>query len=104
MHVQSSVQQQQVPVHLLNNGGEQHSDQYKSLNLMEQVFIILYWLMLCLLDFNSFSSLLQVPTLLIDNITLTQSVAILEYLEETRPNKPLLPGDPKLKAKGLMIF
>ena len=34
------------------------------------------------LKINSFG---QVPTLLIDGLTFTQSVAILEYLEETRP-------------------
>ena len=27
----------QKPVHLLNNGGEQHSDEYKTVNPMEQV-------------------------------------------------------------------
>ena len=29
----------QKAVHLLNNGGEQHSDEYKSLNAMEQVLL-----------------------------------------------------------------
>lgn len=35
-----------------------------------------------------------VPTLEIDGLTLTQSLPILEYLEETRPERPLLPADP----------
>ncbi|CAG8734835.1 16183_t:CDS:2 [Cetraspora pellucida] len=39
-----------------------------------------------------------VPTLKIDGIVLTQSVAIIEYLEETRPEKPLLPKDPHKRA------
>ncbi|RUS21997.1 hypothetical protein BC937DRAFT_90717 [Endogone sp. FLAS-F59071] len=36
----------------------------------------------------------QVPTLIIDGHVLTQSTSILEYLEETRPERPLLPKDP----------
>jgi maleylacetoacetate isomerase len=40
-----------------------------------------------------------VPTLVIDGHTLTQSGAILEYLEETRPTPPLLPQDPIARAK-----
>ncbi len=34
-----------------------------------------------------------VPALDIDGMTLTQSLAILEYLDETRPENPLLPED-----------
>jgi len=34
-----------------------------------------------------------VPALEIDGAVLTQSLAILEYLDETRPNPPLLPND-----------
>lgn len=40
----------------------------------------------------------QVPTLDIDGLKLTQSLAILEYLEETRQGTPLLPKDPKQRA------
>ncbi len=36
---------------------------------------------------------------MIDGHTLTQSGAILEYLEETRPEKPLLPSDPFTRAQ-----
>ncbi|XP_041353464.1 probable maleylacetoacetate isomerase [Gigantopelta aegis] len=42
----------------------------------------------------------EVPTLIIDGNTLTQSLPIIEYLEETRPDKPLLPKDPVLRAKA----
>ncbi|RIB10451.1 glutathione S-transferase [Gigaspora rosea] len=39
-----------------------------------------------------------VPALKTDGILLSQSVAILEYLEETQPEKPLLPKDPYKRA------
>src|SRR5271156_4335742 len=42
-----------------------------------------------------------VPSLFIDDgPPLTQSMAILEYLEETHPAPPLLPGDPRGRARG----
>jgi len=40
-----------------------------------------------------------VPALLIDGHTLGQSMAILEYLEETHPDPALLPKDPAGRAK-----
>lgn len=66
-------------VHLVK--GEQKSDGYTELNGMQQV-----------------------PTLQIDGITLTQSLAMIEYLEETRPDKPLLPRNFKLRAQARRIF
>uniref|UniRef100_UPI003AEE2C1A maleylacetoacetate isomerase n=1 Tax=Paracoccus sp. T5 TaxID=3402161 RepID=UPI003AEE2C1A len=39
-----------------------------------------------------------VPVLQIDGLVLTQSLAIIEYLEETRPGPPLLPGDHAARA------
>ncbi|KAG8448979.1 hypothetical protein GDO86_015882 [Hymenochirus boettgeri] len=45
----------------------------------------------------------QVPALHIDGVTLNQSLAIIEYLEETRPEPPLLPSDPKKRAQVRMI-
>ncbi|XP_013084764.2 maleylacetoacetate isomerase-like isoform X1 [Biomphalaria glabrata] len=57
-------------VHLVKDGGQQHSEEYKRLNPMEQV-----------------------PTLVIDGHTLTQSLPIIEYLEERNPEPPLLPKD-----------
>jgi len=40
-----------------------------------------------------------IPTLIIDGYALAQSVAIMEYLEETRPHPPILPGDSPSRAK-----
>ena len=59
-----------MPVHLVKEGGEQHSEGYKSINPQSLV-----------------------PTLIDDNITLSQSMAILEYLEEKYPEFSLLPKD-----------
>ncbi|KAL1925474.1 uncharacterized protein VTP21DRAFT_357 [Calcarisporiella thermophila] len=41
----------------------------------------------------------RVPTLVDDNFTLTQSIAILEYLEEKYPEKPMLPKDLHARAQ-----
>ncbi|KAJ1959614.1 hypothetical protein GGI12_004248 [Dipsacomyces acuminosporus] len=41
----------------------------------------------------------MVPYLLIDGNEFSQSVAMLEYLEETRPERPLLPKDPVQRAQ-----
>lgn len=42
----------------------------------------------------------RVPVLSIDGVTLFESVAIIEYLEETcNDKKKLLPTDPYLRAK-----
>ena len=58
-----------TPVHLLRGGGEQHGDAYASINPMRQV-----------------------PSLVLDDgETITQSAAIIEYLEEAHPEPPLLP-------------
>lgn len=40
-----------------------------------------------------------VPVLAIDGLLLSQSLAIMEYLEETRPAIPLLPGDAAGRAR-----
>jgi hypothetical protein len=43
----------------------------------------------------------QVPALQIDGATLVESLSILSYLEETRPQRPLLPPDVVKRAKVL---
>lgn len=58
------------PIHLLREGGEQKSADYRRLNPQGLV-----------------------PTLVDDGEPFTQSLAILEYLEETHPEPTLLPSD-----------
>lgn len=64
-----------IPIHLLNNNGEQFSAEYASLNPQ------------CL-----------VPTIIHDHHILTQSLAIIEYLDETYDSFPLLPKNTYQKA------
>ncbi|XP_062973970.1 maleylacetoacetate isomerase isoform X2 [Elgaria multicarinata webbii] len=70
----------QAPVNLVKDGGQQLSSEFQTVNPMQQV-----------------------PALKIDGITLSQSLAIIEYLEETRPNPKILPQDPKKRAQVRMI-
>jgi len=42
----------------------------------------------------------QVPVLRIDGMVLSESGAICEYVEETRPDPALLPDDPKARAEA----
>ncbi|KAA3649743.1 MAG: maleylacetoacetate isomerase [Proteobacteria bacterium] len=67
---------QAVPVHLARDGGEQHSDAYRAVNPSELV-----------------------PTLEDRGTTLTQSLAIIEYLDEMRPQPPLLPANLIARAR-----
>jgi maleylacetoacetate isomerase len=63
------------PIHLLKNGGEQFAPDYLALNPQGRV-----------------------PALVINDHILTQSSAIIEYLEEVYPEPPLLPADPLDRA------
>merc|ERR1719419_1593080 len=45
-------------------------------------------------DYEVMNPMRPVPILLIDGLTLTQSLPIIEYLDETRPHNRLLPADP----------
>lgn len=66
----------QVPVHLLKNGGEQKAAEYQQLNPAQLV-----------------------PCLQDGELTLNQSLAIIEYLDQQHPAQPLLPKDPVLQAQ-----
>lgn len=66
-----------VPVHLVRGGGEQLQPAYRAINPQARL-----------------------PSLVLDDGTvLTQSPAILEYLEERYPDPPLLPADPVARAQ-----
>jgi maleylacetoacetate isomerase len=63
------------PVHLINNGGEQHAAAYREVNPQEIV-----------------------PALVDGHRVIRQSLAIIEYLDEMHPRRPLLPGVPRDRA------
>lgn len=67
----------QKPVHLVRDGGQQHTDSYRRIHPQELV-----------------------PALLHGQRTLRQSLAIMEYLDETWPNPPLLPPSPRARAQA----
>lgn len=64
------------PIHLIENGGQQYSPEYKKLNPSSEV-----------------------PALAHDGQVICQSVAIIEYLDEVFPNPALYPKEPGLKAR-----
>lgn len=65
-----------IPVHLLKDGGMQHTAAYTDINPSHLV-----------------------PTLVDERLVLGQSIAIMEYLEETHPAPPLLPTDAAARAR-----
>lgn len=71
-------------VHLVKDGGQQHRPEFRKVN--PQGFV---------------------PALVDQGHVLTQSLAIIEYLEETHPNPPLLPKDAlgraRVRAMALII-
>ncbi len=64
-----------IPVHLVDNGGEQHSASYKKINPQEIV-----------------------PSLISNDGIINQSLAIIEYLEDVYPTPAILPKDPYAKS------
>lgn len=65
-----------VPVHLVKDGGQHRTDAYRALNPQGLV-----------------------PTLEVGDLVLTQSPAILEWLDEVHPTPALLPTDPGQRAQ-----
>jgi len=65
-----------VPVHLLKDGGAQHAPAYQHINPAKLV-----------------------PALIDDGHAVTQSLAIMEYLDETHPDQPLMPRDALGRAR-----
>ena len=65
-----------VPLHLVRDGGQQHSAAFTALNPAALV-----------------------PVLIDGGTTLSQSLAIIEYLEETHPEPALLPKDAAGRAR-----
>jgi maleylacetoacetate isomerase len=71
------IETEQSLVQLVRNGGEQHAVEYRAINPQGRV-----------------------PSLMLDDGSiLTQSPAILEFLEEVVPTPALLPSDPVMRAK-----
>jgi maleylacetoacetate isomerase len=71
-----NISYESLPVHLVNHGGEQHNPEYLRLNPQGLV-----------------------PTLDENGHILTQSLAIIEYLEDISPTPALLPTNPLARAQ-----
>ena len=71
------------PVNLLQQGGQQHQQDYRQLNPQALV-----------------------PTLVHNGNAIGQSLAIIEYLDEVFPNNALLPAEPLARAKvrGIALY
>lgn len=70
------VRVEHVPVHLVRDGGEQYSEGFRALNPQARL-----------------------PTLVDGDTVISQSLAIIEYLEETQSGPQLLPADPAGRAR-----
>ncbi len=75
-----NLRYENIPVHLLRDGGEQNQPDYLALNPQGRV-----------------------PTLADGELVLAQTMAILEYLEEVYPAPPLLPKDVGGRARARQI-
>lgn len=70
-----NIAYEKIEIHLVNHGGEQNSPEYHQINSQGLV-----------------------PSLDVNSRIISQSLAIIDYLDETFPQIPLLPADPLIKA------
>ncbi|WP_131777886.1 maleylacetoacetate isomerase [Legionella bozemanae] len=70
-----NIAYEKIDIHLVNHGGEQHSPEYRKINPQELV-----------------------PSLEVNGKVISQSLAIIEYLDETYPTPALLPQNPLDRA------
>lgn len=75
-----SIEFEYIPVHLLNEGGQQKQPEFKKLNPLGEV-----------------------PCLVHGDKVLGQSMAILQYLDSVWPDPSLFPKDPFAKAKVIQL-
>lgn len=68
------------PVHLLKEGGFQKKAEFATVNPMKHV-----------------------PALVVDGFTVSESVAIIKYLDHLKPQPRLFPADPRAEASVLQI-
>lgn len=71
-------------IHLQRNGGEQFSSEHRQRNPMKQVPVLQ-------------------DQLGMHQITISQSIAIMEYLEEQYPNPSILPADPVQRFRARQV-
>jgi len=76
----AGIEVDQVPVHLVKDGGQQLNQEYSDKNPMQQV-----------------------PTFEVQGTRITQSMAIMEYINDIKPDAHLLPVDPLKRAKVRMV-
>jgi len=69
-----------IPVHLVKNGGEQHQDDYAQINPSHLV-----------------------PTLIDDELTIGQSLAIIDYLDLKYPENSVYPKNLAMRAQAQML-
>lgn len=69
-----------IPLSMTKGGGQQLLAEYRALNPQGML-----------------------PSLVDDDFVLTQSLAIIEYLDETYPTPPLLPADPRQRARARQL-
>lgn len=69
-----------IPLSMTKGGGQQLLAEYRALNPQGML-----------------------PSLVDDDFVLTQSLAIIEYLDETYPTPPLLPAEPRQRARARQL-